>query len=1118
MFFCGNFRLFAFFLSCAAIAPLAISNNARADTVPQTLPFLQDWSVDQITANDDWSGVPGVEGFLGQNITTVTNGADPQLLLGVSSAANDLDVVNNATNLTAGGVLEVRSLADPTIALQGSGTADAPYLLIHLDTTGFTGVTVAYNVRDLDTDDTNQQLALHYRVGNSGDFTNVPAAYIADIGDAAGTRVTPVSVVLPVAADNQAEVQIRMMTTNATGSDELVGIDDISVTGTAIGGPGGLPVVTFSQAELTAAEGNATGNPLTFEVEFTEIPEGETLSFEIDVTGPAGRYDDSGVPTTPVVLDDTATSPYLIEIETVPNVVVDGDATVTVTLSNFVGADEDQDDPLTKDGTILDDDLPTITIVASASVTEGHSGATAIDFPVTISPLPVGTVTLVATASIESGNTASADDFVSLDPVPLEFTSTGPATINATFQVVGDTTFEGDETFTVTLSGVSGDAVLGEPSTSIGTIFNDDILTVAQIQGTGASSPYADQAVETEGVITSKTSNAFWIQDNSCADPIVASCGIYVYTISAVAGPLAVGDRVRVRGTVSEYIPGSDPNQFPLTEIVNNNGVAPLVVNVLSSGNALPEPIDLSSMEYLPIPGPAPGGALDQFERLEGMRVIVPDFTVTVPTNNGEFASTSSSGTFFGVVSGTPRPRREAGIDIHNALPSGNTAANVPRWDFNSELIRVKTNLIAGGTALDLRGGSQIENLVGVLDYAFRRYTLLPDASVTADNVVYVPQGQAVMAPTPREFTVATFNVENLVQGESNYNRKVGKITAQVRDFLHLPDIIGLVEIGNQATASDLATKINQAVVSNGGDDPQYVGVVLNVGPYEQEVGLMYKTALVDSGAPRVVLVPGTVESPNPVQFGADDPATPGEFDGPTLICPDGVTDTEDALMDRPPLLGRFVVNAPNGASFPVSVMVNHLKALSGVDSEAPAGEGFECFVTDGARNRAKRHQGASYVASLAQGLQDENLVLVGDYNAYEVNDGLVDVIGTIIGDASPDDETVQPGDGTSPVTPPLTPLVYMVPNPELAYSYIFGSQAQVLDHIIVNEATYDALLDVRMEYAHVNADYRKSAADAGSTDNPFRSSDHDPGVAYFMVDGFNLPDPIFSDSFEGSD
>ena len=877
------------------------------------------------------------------------------------------------------------------------------------------------------------------------------------------------------------------------------------------------PIVTFGQAPAVA-EGNDTPSTLTFEVEFTEIPEGETLSFDIGVSGTPGRYDAVAVPAD-VTLDDTAESPYLIQVETIPNTAVDGDATVTVTLSNFVGADEDQEETLIQNGTIEDDDQPAITIVPTASVPEGNGpGATQIIFPVTISPLPSSTVTVVATVSFETGNTASSDDFVNIDPVTLEFLSAGPATVNATFSIVGDTTLEPSETFTVTLSGVSGDAVLGEPSTSIGTIFNDDILTIAQIQGTGASSPYADQAVETEGVITSKTSNAFWIQDNSCADPIVASCGIYVYTISAVAGPLAVGDRVRVRGTVSEYIPGSDPNQFPLTEIVNNNGVAPLVVNVLSSGNALPEPIDLSSMEYLPIPGPAPGGALDQFERLEGMRVIVPDFTVTVPTNNGEFASTSSSGTFFGVVSGTPRPRREAGIDIHNALPSGNTAANVPRWDFNSELIRVKTNLIAGGTALDLRGGSQIENLVGVLDYAFRRYTLLPDASVTADNVVYVPQGQAVMAPTPREFTVATFNVENLVQGESNYNRKVGKITAQVRDFLHLPDIIGLVEIGNQATATDLATKINQAVVSNGGDDPQYVGVVLNVGPYEQEVGLMYKTALVDSGAPRVVLVPGTVESPNPVQFGADDPATPGEFDGPTLICPDGITDTEDALMDRPPLLGRFVVNAPNGASFPVSVMVNHLKALSGVDSEAPAGEGFECFVTDGARNRAKRHQGASYVASLAQGLQDENLVLVGDYNAYEVNDGLVDVIGTIIGDASPDDETVQPGDGTSPVTPPLTPLVYMVPNPELAYSYIFGSQAQVLDHIIVNEATYDALLDVRMEYAHVNADYRKSAADAGSTDNPFRSSDHDPGVAYFMVDGFNLPDPIFSDSFEGND
>ena len=39
------------------------------------------------------------------------------------------------------------------------------------------------------------------------------------------------SVNLPAAVDNQSTVQLRILTTNATGNDEWVGIDDISITG-----------------------------------------------------------------------------------------------------------------------------------------------------------------------------------------------------------------------------------------------------------------------------------------------------------------------------------------------------------------------------------------------------------------------------------------------------------------------------------------------------------------------------------------------------------------------------------------------------------------------------------------------------------------------------------------------------------------------------------------------------------------------------------------------------------------------------------------------------------------------------------------------------------------------
>jgi hypothetical protein len=217
--------------------------RVSANNTPQTLPFSQNWTANLITANDDWSPVPGIEGFLGQDITTAT-GVDPQTLLTTSTAANDLDVIANQANpntLTSGGVAEFDGIPNPTIALQGSGTADAPHVIIYLNTTGQNNIRVSYNIRDIDgsADNAVQQVALQYRVGNAGNFINLPQGYVADAttGPNEATLVTPIAVTLPAAANNQPLVQVRIITTNAPGSDEWVGIDDISVTSAATAAP-----------------------------------------------------------------------------------------------------------------------------------------------------------------------------------------------------------------------------------------------------------------------------------------------------------------------------------------------------------------------------------------------------------------------------------------------------------------------------------------------------------------------------------------------------------------------------------------------------------------------------------------------------------------------------------------------------------------------------------------------------------------------------------------------------------------------------------------------------------------------------------------------------------------
>ena len=149
-----------------------------------TSNFLQSWTdASQITLDDNWSGVASIVGYLGQDITTST-GTDPRTLTGNSAALNDVDVIANQTNpntLGSGGVAEF-DLTDDTIALNGSGTADAPHLIVYLDATGRQNIVFSFRARDLDgsVDNAIMQVAVQYRVGGTGAWIDIPAGYISD--------------------------------------------------------------------------------------------------------------------------------------------------------------------------------------------------------------------------------------------------------------------------------------------------------------------------------------------------------------------------------------------------------------------------------------------------------------------------------------------------------------------------------------------------------------------------------------------------------------------------------------------------------------------------------------------------------------------------------------------------------------------------------------------------------------------------------------------------------------------------------------------------------------------------------------------------------------------------
>ncbi|MDP3873834.1 MAG: ExeM/NucH family extracellular endonuclease [Methyloversatilis sp.] len=316
------------------------ASAAQADNTPQTLPFAQDWTnIGLITANDNWSGVPGITGYRGDELTSAT-GVDPQTLT-ADGTTSPVDVNANQTNpntFSTGGVTEFH-LTDPVVALTGSGTADAPFILLSLNTTGHSGIVVRYDLRDLDgsADNAQQQVALQYRVGASGSFINVPEAYVADAteGPSLAGKVTPVQVTLPADADNQPLLQLRVITTNAPGNDEWVGIDNISVQG---GGSGAVnqPIVTTCPA--LALQAGEAGSVTVAASDADSVVEAYsltgTLPVGVTVDGFTPATTDGGSASAQVsVAAGTATGQYSIGLRFTNNEAQEGTCSVDITVA-----------------------------------------------------------------------------------------------------------------------------------------------------------------------------------------------------------------------------------------------------------------------------------------------------------------------------------------------------------------------------------------------------------------------------------------------------------------------------------------------------------------------------------------------------------------------------------------------------------------------------------------------------------------------------------------------------------------------------------------------------------------------------------------------------------------
>lgn len=729
---------------------------------------------------------------------------------------------------------------------------------------------------------------------------------------------------------------------------------------------------------------------------------------------------------------------------------------------------------------------PNLTI-NDIAMTEGDAGTVNAQFTVALSvPAGPGGVTFDITTADNTATTADNDYAVSTLTGQTIAAGSSSYTFNVT--VNGDATPETNETFFANVTNVTGATVAD--GQGIGTINNDDVtLTpIHDVQGPGANSPVTGSPVTVRGVVTGVRSNGFFIQEpdvTTDADPATSE-GILVFTSSTPPAAVVVGTLVQVTGTVTEFVPSQDPLQPPLTELTSSTVVQ------ISTGNPLPTPVPLTTAF------PDPAGAHDQLERLEGMRVSIPSLTVTGPTLGSiseSNATAASQGVFYGVVTGNPRPFREAGIQAPDPAPVGSIPP-IPRFDSNPERIRVDSAGL-GGLRTDVKTGDQVLNLIGPLDYAFRTYSILPDAgSFTVSDGGRTPV--AVATPTGSEMTIASYNLERFfdtvndpgigepVLTQAAFGDRLAKASLGIRDFLKAPDILGIIECENLTTLQALAAQISADANAASQSDPKYQAFLIegnDVGGID--VGFLVKSAPVSGATPRVEVVAVTQVNAAELFVNLDSSTEP--------------------LNDRPPLVLEAIVHHSNGAAFPVTVIVVHQRSLNGVADPTPGSNGW---VTNGDRVRAKRQKQAESLANLIQARQtadsNERIVVLGDFNAFEVNDGLVDVMAVVAGAPSPDNQTAASGDGVDLVNPDLDNLFDTPPAAE-RYSFVFDGNAQSLDHLLINAAVAANTVAHRIEHPRINADFPETTRNNGGT--VLRLSDHDPVVGFFEIDAFATAD-----------
>jgi len=563
-----------------------------------------------------------------------------------------------------------------------------------------------------------------------------------------------------------------------------------------------------------------------------------------------------------------------------------------------------------------------------------------------------------------------------------------------------------------------------------------DKTLISAIQGEGNESPLVDTLVELEGIVTADFQGddelkGFFVTALAADEDTnpLTSEGVFVYFSDT---DVNVGDHVRVQGTVDEY--------FDSTQISDVVQVA-----VCATGQSVS-----ATKISLPL------ASQDDLEAFEGMLVTL-DQELVVTNNFG-------LGRYGEVELATERLYQGTQVampgDAANAVEVENLTKKILVDDGSTVQNSDPTAYPTPGLSAEntLRTGDSVNSVTGALAYSFSTYRIHP--TVAPQFIATNPREDAPELNPEADLRVASFNVLNYFNGDGQgagfpTSRGADSLEELVRQEAKLvsaisamqADVVGLMEIENDGFGefSAIASLVNALNDADSANEYAFVDFNVNqVGTDAITTALIYRANKVE-------------------EVGSAAITTAAPFD----------------FSNRTPIAQSFK-SLESQEVFTVAVA--HLKSKGGCGSASGANEdqndGQACW-------NEIRTEGASAFAdwldSKPTGVDDEDIILVGDMNAYAMEDPIRKF------DEKGYKNVVAELDGNT-----------------LAYSYSFSGRAGSLDHAVATESLLSKV--VAAKDWHINADepivldYNVEFKSEGHqstlySESAYRASDHDPVI-----------------------